>query len=771
MKAQTLGWQFRLCTILLIIVPSLFVMAIYTVVQIKIAKEDSLKLISQRVHSHELLIDYWFTERMDEVRKLSQSDEFRTLNEPQMKRSLFFMQQDNKNFDSLSYIDKDGLFKISTLSSGIKYPSAINQPYFKATQNGNEYISDVVIGRNSGLPLINFSSPIFDDAGHFQGMLLGSVRLTTLGTLLRDNWFGETGEVYLVNQEGTLLSEPRYINLLIEKGIVKDTTIMKHKISDDALRNIKLGETGTATYINLMGKKVIAAYQYIPERRWTVIGKINEAEVLGPIYRQLGMMAGGTLLLVFFMIPLSGLITNRIKRPLDWLIKQSELITAEQYEMVGQDKHPENTSWELNNLCKTFITMSKKIALTVSLLKINEAELERKVHERTIELSNMNIALEEEIAKHQAANTALLQSRDALLRSETRYKDLFDYMHNGCSYHKVVFDEMGNPVDLEFIHVNHAYEKYTNHLASELVGKRLTDIFPAIREDSFNWIETYINVAISGVPIRFTQYFEHQKRWYSISAYSPAKYHVAVISEDVTEFVTLQKEMARMDRLNLIGNMAAGLAHEIRNPMTVVKGYLQFFKKKLPSNLYNQFELVLSELARIEMIITDFLAIAKTKPAEPKEQNLNEIINSIAPLLLADTLKRGMNLEFKLSKDIPTLILAEKEIKQLLLNLAMNGLNAMKASGVLIIETKYQDHNVMLCIDDSGSGIAKDLQKKIFDPFFTTRNEGTGLGLSVCASIVERHNGTIEVYSEEGKGTRFIITFPVKNESSQGLPR
>ena len=161
------------------------------------------------------------------------------------------------------------------------------------------------------------------------------------------------------------------------------------------------------------------------------------------------------------------------------------------------------------------------------------------------------------------------------------------------------------------------------------------------------------------------------------------------------------------------------------------------------------------------MIITDFLAIAKTAPTELKRQDLNGIINSIAPLLLADTLKRGMNLEFKLSRDIPQLILAEKEIKQLLLNLAMNGLNAMKQHGKLTIETRYHDGSVFLCIDDSGCGIAKDLQMKIFDPFFTTRDEGTGLGLSVCASIVAGHNAKIEVFSEEGKGARFIITFRV----------
>ena len=761
MQNQTLGRQFRLWTVLLVLVPSLLVMIIYTVAQIKVVKQKSLEQISQRVHSQRLLIDYWMGERIDDVRKLSQLNDFRTIDEQQMKRTLTIMQQDSKNFDSLSYINKDGFFKISTLSSGIKYPLVIDKPYFAAAVAGKEYISDVVIGRNSGVPVINFTSPIFDYAGNFQGLLLGSVRTTTLQALLRDNWFGETGEVFLVNQEGTFLTEPRYVNELIDKGLIEYTAIMNLKISDDAFRNIRLGQSGTATWINYRNEKVVGAYLDVPEQEWILIGKINEEEVFTPIYNLLALMASCTGILILLILPLATKITNGFKRPLDWLIKQSELITTEDYGMVGHETHPQNIPYELDILCKIFVTMSHKIATTVSLLRKNEARLEHKVNDRTLALSNMNVVLGEEIAKHQAANKALLHSRDALVVSESRYKDLFNYMHNGCAYYKVLFDEENNPVDLEHVHVNHAYAKDVETLASELIGKKISEIFSRIKLEKFNWLKVLTTVAITGEPVSFTQYLAQQERWYSISAYSPAKGHVAIISEDVTKYITLQKEVARIDRLNLIGNMAAGLAHEIRNPLTVVKGYLQYFKKKFPQSLHDQLDVVLSELARIETIIIDFLAIAKTTPTEPKDQDLNVIINSIAPLLRTTAIKRGMNLIFKLTNDIPKLLLAEKEIKQLLLNLAMNGLNAMKEHGTLTIETQLQGNKVILCVEDCGCGIAKELQTKIFDPFFTTRDEGTGLGLSVCASIVAGHNGIIEVDSDEGKGTRFIITFRI----------
>lgn len=755
MKTKTLQYQFRLWTVLLIIVPSLLVMFVYTVGQIRFSKEKNMELISQRVNSQRSLIEHWLTERGDTVRAISQLDAFKNLDIEQMTQTFAVIQQGNKNFDSLGFIDKDGIFRIFTLDS----PNLLGKRYVNGPFITFDTISDVFLGQSTGSPLINFSSPVFDHDGNFQGLIVGAVKTKTLVPLLQDNLIGRTGEVLLVNRDGVLLSEPRNVDLLIKKNLIKSTAIMQLTIPPDALQNIRLGETGTATWIDYSGEKVISAYQDMPDRRWTLIGKINEDEVFAPIYKQLFIMTIITFFLILLMIPLSTFITNRIKHPLDWLIGQSNLITSENYELVGLGMHSNKIPRELHILCDTFVKMSHKVKNTVGLLRENESKLESKVYERTMALSTINMVLKEEIIKHQITNNALRNSQTALLASETRYKNLFDHMHTGCAYFKVLFDECNSPIDLEYISVNHAYEQSKEAVAADLIGQRLTKQFPSIRDESFNWLGTFIDVAISRQPSRFTQYFQEQERWYSISAYSPMQGYVAVISENVTHYITLKKEVARMDRLNLIGNMAAGLAHEIRNPLTVVKGYLQYFKKKLPTTLHSQLSLVLNELARIETLITDFLSIAKNKPTELEEENLNVIIHSMIPLLLTNAMKREMKIEFKLSTEIPKRLLAAKEIKQLILNLTMNGLDAMEPFSTLTIETKQQDNGVVLCITDSGAGIPKDLQQKIFDPFFTTRDEGTGLVLSVCASIVERHHGTITLASQEGIGTCFTITF------------
>lgn len=237
--------------------------------------------------------------------------------------------------------------------------------------------------------------------------------------------------------------------------------------------------------------------------------------------------------------------------------------------------------------------------------------------------------------------------------------------------------------------------------------------------------------------------------------------------KDITEWkaaeITMMGQIEQLrqviNKSDLIGEMAAGIAHEIRNPMTVIKGYLQFFSKKIAGNMSEQFNVVLSELDRVEQIISNFLSVAKNKAEAPKYQDLNQIIKEVAPLIFADAINQGINLNVKLADQLPELLLSTTEIKQLILNLTRNGIEAMEQHGTLTIETRYKDNKVYLYISDCGCGISKEWQEKMFAPFSTTKENGTGLGLSVCSSIVGQHNGVISVQSTEGEGTTFTIRF------------
>ena len=229
---------------------------------------------------------------------------------------------------------------------------------------------------------------------------------------------------------------------------------------------------------------------------------------------------------------------------------------------------------------------------------------------------------------------------------------------------------------------------------------------------------------------------------------------------DISEIKQMNQEIARLDRLNLVGQMAAGIGHEIRNPMTTVRGYLQLLGEKaefLPRK--STFNLMISELDRANAIITEFLSLARIKPSKLEQTDLNEIIEKLYPLLEADAFNQNKQIFFE-PMPLPKIHLDIKEISQLVLNLVRNGLESMEDEGLLTISTCIQDNDVVLKVKDNGCGIPPENLKKLGIPFFTTKGNGTGLGLATSYRIADSHHARINVESDS-KGTAFYVLFPV----------
>ena len=217
-----------------------------------------------------------------------------------------------------------------------------------------------------------------------------------------------------------------------------------------------------------------------------------------------------------------------------------------------------------------------------------------------------------------------------------------------------------------------------------------------------------------------------------------------------------EKGLARLDSLNLVGEMAAGIGHEIRNPMATVRGYLQMFQRRDTFSEYrNQLDTMIEELDRANSIITEFLSLAKNKHVKLMPGNLNSTIHALFPLLQADVLHLGHDIIMDIG-DIPTICYDDKEMRQLILNLVRNGLEAMPSRGVITIKTYATNDHLILEIRDTGTGIPPDLLEKLGTPFVTTKDNGTGLGLPVCYRIAERHNAKIEIDTSPS-GTAFFV--------------
>ena len=231
-------------------------------------------------------------------------------------------------------------------------------------------------------------------------------------------------------------------------------------------------------------------------------------------------------------------------------------------------------------------------------------------------------------------------------------------------------------------------------------------------------------------------------------------------SRDITTHKHMATEIARLDRLNLVGEMAASIGHEVRNPMTTVRGFLQMMLLKTEYKKHIEFfHIMIEELDRANSILSEFLSLAKDKSVQLSELNINTIVTTLMPLMQANGIVDNKYIHSELAP-IPNLLLDEKEIRQLILNLVNNGLDAMEPGKNIYVKTFTYDNTVVLAVQDEGHGISAKVMKKIGTPFFTTKENGTGLGLAVCYSIANRHNATIQPITSP-HGTTFYVVFQI----------
>ncbi|WP_047153793.1 ATP-binding protein [Aneurinibacillus tyrosinisolvens] len=235
------------------------------------------------------------------------------------------------------------------------------------------------------------------------------------------------------------------------------------------------------------------------------------------------------------------------------------------------------------------------------------------------------------------------------------------------------------------------------------------------------------------------------------------------VFKNVSNMRSLEQKIERSDRLAMIGQIAAGTAHEIRNPLTSINGFLQMMKKSLGEAGMEKekeyTEIMLLEIKRINGLLSEFLLLSKQKEIQYKPVDIEQVCVEILPIVKNEALLQGIDVVVENEGNLP-LVLGDTELlKQVLLNVTKNGIEAMGGEGTLTIRLFKANSDVEITIHDTGPGIPPYLADKIFEPFFTTKENGTGLGLPVCQKIIHEMRGSIRV-STKGYGTTFHIYLP-----------
>ncbi len=237
--------------------------------------------------------------------------------------------------------------------------------------------------------------------------------------------------------------------------------------------------------------------------------------------------------------------------------------------------------------------------------------------------------------------------------------------------------------------------------------------------------------------------------------------------ETTAEQQRLQTKLQHADRLVTIGQLAAGVAHELNEPLNSILGFAQ-----LATKVPDVPQQVLADIARIEAaalhgrkIIRQLLTFARQKPLQDSRVNITQLVRESADTWLARCESSGVQVEYVLDDDVPPIVADESQIRQVITNLVLNAVQAMLTGGTLRIETSVKESYLHISIQDTGTGIRPEILPRIFDPFFTTKdvNQGTGLGLSVVHGIITAHQGQISVESTPEKGARVTVSLPISH--------
>ncbi len=383
-----------------------------------------------------------------------------------------------------------------------------------------------------------------------------------------------------------------------------------------------------------------------------------------------------------------------------------------------------------------------------------------------------------------AVSSVLSISRNitAHRQAEMEYKTLFREMLNGFALHEIICDPAGRPVDYRYLAVNPAFERLTGLKAETVLGRTALEILPGTDK---HLIGTYGNVALSGEPVFFEHYFVELGKHFEVTAFCPIAGQFASIFQDITERKKsaaerekLQAQLAQAQKMESVGRLAGGVAHDFNNMLMVILGHTEMALDQIPPEepLHAGLEAIQEAAQHSADLTQQLLAYARQQVVAPRVVDINDTVEKMLKLLRR-LIGEDIDLSWRPGQGVWPIKMDTAQLNKILANLVVNSRDAIAGVGKVTIETsnavfdaEYCARNagamtgdyVLLAVSDNGCGMDAETQSQIFEPFFTTKElgKGTGLGLATVYGVVKQNNGIVTVYSEPGQGTTFRIYLP-----------
>ncbi len=652
-------------------------------------------------------------------------------------------------------LDKTGKVAASSNESSIGLDYSTDA-FFLGGQK-KTYIKDVYYSESHKDYLMAVSAPLLDSQnGEFLGELVSWVRLTDLNNITASEiGMGKTGEIYIVNKYGLMITPSRFKEDAVLKQKVNTENVRRawlHKGTEHLLSQDKLADV----FSSYRGVQVLGAHEYIPRMQWSVLAEIDVEEAFRPL-RIIRLVFLVVIFLVAIAAWLLGIfIAGLITGPIHRLHKGTEIIGSGN---LGY-KVGTNAKDEVGRLSRSFDIMTENLRqVTVSINTLNKEITERK------------------------------KAEEALVKSENKFRILFESSRDAIMILESpswMFTS-GNPAtvqmfktkdEAEFISYEPwvlSPERQPDGRASVEKAKEMIEI--AMRDGSnfFEWTHKRLNDEEFSATVLLTRMVLAEKTILqaTVRDITDRKREGEELRVTYKKLKQAQQELIQSSKMAAMGQLAAGISHELNQPLTGIKGFAQAVLMDLEkeSPFRKDLNKIVAQVDRMDMIIKNVRFFARKSDFNNIELDINQVILNSLMLLSQQFKVHNIRVIQELSPDIPKIQGDPNQLQQVFLNIISNardailGLNRPEGGEIRVRTSLSQDKkHIEINFQDTGCGIPDGNLQHIFSPFFTTKSpdKGMGLGLSIAYRIIENHQGKIEFKSKEGQGTTFNIVFPLQ---------
>lgn len=634
---------------------------------------------------------------------------------------------------------------------------------FVLARGGKSFFSPVYFVRESE-PYMTIAVPIERLAEEFAGVLVAEVNLKYVWDVVSRIKVGQAGYAYVVSGEGDLVAHPD-ISLVLQKRNLGHLGQVQAALGGVAGR--------LAAQPNLAGGKVFPAYAPIPDLGWAVLVERPASEAYAPLYASI--LRSSLLLLVGFGMALlaSLLIDRRVVRPVEALRQGATRIGAG----VLDHRIDVRTGDELEVLAESFNRMTAQ-------LQGSYARLERKVVEaRSLyeigQEVTAQIALDPTLHLIVERARELLQAEVSLLALRQEGSDTFVMQASSGTISEAIAgvrfrpgEGLGGQVVMTGmpIRVGEYREEFPDSPFVEIVQEselRSAVAVPLKVRDAVIGV-LYVH---SRTPHKFHE--DDQQLLSALADQAAIAIDKAKLYQDLQhshqELLSAQVEVVRKTRMAAMGEIAAAVAHEIRNPLGAIHSCVEVLQMNpdISGEDAEHLEVIRVETRQLNEIVSQFLAFGRPRPPQFEGVDLQELIDeTFAVLRRDDRCSPSIVLRRQFDPSLQEVWADRDQLRQVFWNLFLNAVQAMKEKGELLVETHRLGGSVQVLVRNTGPAIPATVLPNIFEPFFTTKSDGTGLGLAIVRRIVEEHGGQIAVDSHPGEGTCFVLSLPLQQDGA-----